>query len=237
MKGFWVRRWVGVLKAEEDKMKLVLLGAPGSGKGTQGERIAKKYNIPQVSTGDLLRAAIRDNTPLGIKAKEYMDQGKLVPDQLILDVMSVRMNDADCKNGYILDGFPRTIAQADGLDKLLAGKKVKLDAVVNIVVSDDEVVKRLGGRRQCKKCSAVYHVRFSPPKKNANLCDKCGGELYQRDDDKEATIKNRLKVYKEQTAPLISYYKNLVKDVNGIGNADEIFSNVSSLIDNLAAAK
>lgn len=217
-------------------MKLVLLGAPGSGKGTQGERIAKKYNIPQVSTGDLLRAAIRDNTPLGVKAKEYMDQGKLVPDQLILDVMAVRMNDSDCRNGYILDGFPRTIAQAEGLDKLLAGKKVKLDAVLNIVVSDEDVVKRLGGRRQCKKCSAVYHVQFSPPK-NANVCNKCGGELYQRDDDKDVTIKNRLKVYKDQTAPLINYYKGLVKDVNGVGNTEEIFGKVSSLIDNLAAAK
>lgn len=214
-------------------MRLVLLGAPGSGKGTQGERISKKYKIPQLSTGDILRAGVKAGTPLGVEAAGYMNSGKLVPDKLILDLMAERMGQSDCKNGYILDGFPRTIAQAKGLDEILKKNGSALNFAVNIDVSDAEVVKRLGGRRQCSKCSAVYHKDFSPSKKGES-CDKCDGKLYQRDDDKEETIKNRLKVYKEQTSPLIDYYKakGILKTVDGsLGGIEDIFARISSLID------
>ncbi len=206
-------------------MKLVLLGAPGSGKGTQGERIAKKFGIPQLSSGDMLRAAIRSGSELGKKASEFIDRGALVPDEVTLGLMAERLKQNDCKGGYVLDGFPRTIAQATGLDGILKKNGDELDAAVNINVSEEEVIKRLGGRRQCSKCSSVYHVTFSPSKKGS-LCDKCGGELYQRGDDKEETIKNRLKVYKEQTAPLIGYYKKILIDIDGRGRADEIFERI-----------
>jgi adenylate kinase len=210
-------------------MRMILLGAPGSGKGTQGERIASKYRIPQVSTGDLLRAAIRNGTDLGKKANEYMSKGSLVPDTLILELTGRRLQEADCKNGYILDGFPRTIGQAKGLSDMLAKLGDKIDVVLNIVVTEKEVLKRLGGRRQCTKCSAVYHKEFSPPKKDG-VCDKCNSPLYQRDDDKEETIKNRLKVYKEQTAPLIDFYKATVKNVDGSKDPAKVFEEVCSLI-------
>lgn len=210
-------------------MRIVLLGAPGSGKGTQSEKIAAKYRIPQISSGDLLRAAIRNGTELGKKANEYMSKGALVPDALTLELMSRRMQEPDCKDGYILDGFPRTVVQARGLDELLKKLGSKIDAVLNIAVAEDEVLRRLGGRRQCTKCSAIYHVEFSPSK-NSGACDKCGSPLYQRDDDKEATIKNRLKVYREQTAPLIDYYKVSVKNVDGSRDPAKIFEDVCSLI-------
>lgn len=213
-------------------MIIVLLGAPGSGKGTQGERIAAKLGIPKLSSGDILRANIRNKTPLGKEAEGYMSKGNLVPNKLVLDMMKDRLNAADCKNGYILDGFPRTVPQAEGLDEILRSLGSKIDVALNIDVSDDEVIKRLGGRRQCTKCSAVYHIEFSPSSKG-NLCDKCGGELYQRDDDKEATIRNRLKVYKAETAPLMDYYKAILKDVDGSGKADDIYKKVGSLIDKL----
>lgn len=210
-------------------MKLVLLGAPGSGKGTQGEKIAKKYNIPQLSTGDILRRAIKDGTELGKKADAFMSRGELVPNNLILDLMSMRIQEQDCKNGYILDGFPRTVEQAEGLDKILTEHGMKIDAVINIDVSEGEVVKRLCGRRQCSKCGAIYHIEFSPSKKGA-FCDKCSAFLYQRDDDKEETIKNRLKVYKEKTAPLINYYEGVLKNIDGSKDPSEVFSKISSLI-------
>lgn len=213
-------------------MRIVLLGAPGSGKGTQGSRIAKKYGIPQLSTGDILRAAIRNKTPLGQKADVYMNRGSLVPNELILDLMAGRMKEADCRNGYILDGFPRTVPQAEGLDKILAGGGIKLDAVINIGVSESDVLARLGGRRQCEKCGAVYHVEFSPSKQG-DKCDKCSGPLYQRDDDKDATIKNRLRVYNEETAPLIGYYKDVLHNVAGSGDVEKIFAEISSLIDKI----
>jgi len=213
-------------------MNLILLGAPGSGKGTQGEKISRKYGIIQLSTGDILRGAIRNGTELGKKAAEYMNKGALVPNELILDLMSVRMKEQDCRNGYILDGFPRTVPQAEGLDVILKNASSKINAVVNIAVTEAEVLKRLGGRRQCSKCGSVYHVAFAPSK-NGAICDKCDGELYQRDDDKDATIRNRLKVYNEQTAPLIDYYKGLLINVDGTLGADDVFANICSLIDKL----
>lgn len=210
-------------------MRLVLLGAPGSGKGTQGEKLSKKLQIPQLSTGDILRSAIRAGTEMGKLADTFMSRGELVPNDVILGLMDERLKKDDCKNGYILDGFPRTIPQAEGLDRILTRSGAKLDAALNIDVKEDEVIKRLGGRRQCSKCSAVYHLEFSPSKKGT-ICDKCGGELYQRDDDKDATIKNRLKVYNKETAPLIDYYKKILKSVDGNGSADDVFRRTCSLI-------
>lgn len=213
-------------------MRLVLLGAPGSGKGTQGERIAKRYNIPQLSTGEILREAIRAGTPLGKKAAEYMNRGELVPDALILEMMSSRIDAPDCSKGYILDGFPRTIEQAEGLDRILAQRGVRVDAVINIDVPETEIIRRLGGRRTCRKCGAIFHNEFSPSK-NGPLCDKCGGELYRRDDDKDDTIKNRIRVYKEKTAPLLEYYKDVVKNIGGSRDPADVFNDISSLIDKI----
>lgn len=211
-------------------MRVVLLGAPGSGKGTQGERITKKYGIPQLSTGDILRKAIREGTELGAKAKGFINKGELVPDLVIVGLMAARLAEADCRNGYILDGFPRTIGQAKGLDEILKKMKFRLDAAICINVSEESVVLRLGGRRQCSKCSTIYHVEFQPPKKTG-ICDKCGSELYQRDDDKEETIRNRLKIYRSETAPLMDYYKDILHDVDGARDPAEVFKDVSSLIE------
>jgi len=213
-------------------MIIVLLGAPGCGKGTQGSRLARKYSVPQLSSGDILRAAIRNGTSLGKEASRFMEKGELVTNELILGMMDERMKEPDCSRGYILDGFPRTVPQAKGLDEILKKLGARIDKVFNIEVSDNEVVRRLGGRRQCTKCSAVYHVDFSPSKEESK-CDKCGGALYQRGDDKEATIKNRLKIYKEETAPLIEYYKNNIVNIDGAGSADAIFDNICSLIDKI----
>jgi len=213
-------------------MIIVLLGAPGCGKGTQGSRLAKKYAIPQISSGDLLRSAIRNGTELGKKAGEFMNRGALVPIDLILGMMDERMREPDCANGCILDGFPRTVPQAKGLNEILQKANLSISAVVNIEVSDDEVIRRLSGRRQCTKCGAVYHIAFSPSTKG-DMCDKCSGELYQRDDDKDATIKNRLKIYKEETAPLIEYYKKIILNVDGAGSADVIYDKICSLIDKI----
>ena len=213
-------------------MRLVLLGAPGSGKGTQGAKISARYDIEQLSTGDILRAAIREKSPLGVKAEGIMARGELVPDDLVVALMAQRLKQPDCNRGYILDGFPRTVGQAKGLAKILAGSSAKLDGAINIAVNDDVVVRRLSGRRQCPKCSAVYHVDFLPPKKSG-LCDKCGVGLYQRDDDKVETIQNRLKVYRRETLPLISYYKDILHDVDGSLNDEAVFGQISSLIDKL----
>lgn len=212
-------------------MKLVLIGPPGCGKGTQAVLIQEEYKIPQVSTGDILRAAIRKGTPLGGKAAGYMNAGNLVPDQLIIDLMNERIKGEDCRDGYILDGFPRTLKQAEALDELLKNAGHKLDMVISIEVDDNEVVARLSGRRQCTNCGDGYHLIFKRPKRE-NVCDKCGSALYQRDDDKEETVRARLSVYREQTSPLINYYQNagLLKTVNGLGTIDEIFKRVSSLI-------
>jgi len=214
-------------------MKLILVGPPGSGKGTQAVLIREEFNIPQISTGDMLRAAVREGSELGKKADGFMSSGRLVPDDLIIDLAKERLAKDDCANGYILDGFPRTVAQAEALDDLLTATNQKLDSVVSIDVDDEEVVRRLSGRRQCKKCGDGYHVEFKKPSQEG-ICDKCGSELYLRDDDKEETIRNRLAVYREQTSPLLDFYekKGLLKRVAGVGSIDDIFKKVSSLIKN-----
>jgi len=208
-------------------MRIVLLGPPGGGKGTQAQKLLGQFKIPQLSTGDLFRAAVKNQTDLGNKAKQYMDQGKLVPDQIVIGMVKERLLQKDCQKGFILDGFPRTIGQAEALDKMLPELKMKLDSVVEIAVPDQDVIKRLSGRRTCSKCGAMYHIEFNPPKKDMK-CDKCGAELFQRDDDNEKTIKARLEVYHNQTAPLISYYqkKGLFKKVEGVGSIDDIFSRI-----------
>lgn len=219
-------------------IRLVLMGPPGCGKGTQGKKLEAKYRTPQLSTGDILRQAVRDRTPIGIKAKGYMDGGNLVPDAVMIDIIRERIAASDCENGYILDGFPRTIAQAEALDGLFAKRGERLLAAVNLDVPDEEVVARLSGRRQCKECGTGYHVEFNKSKRDG-ICDACGGPLYQRDDDNEATVRSRLNVYKEKTAPLLDYYrkKNLLSNVPGTGSIDDIFGRICSLIDGKAGAK
>ena len=208
-------------------MRLILLGPPGAGKGTQAKRLTDKFGIPQISTGDILRAAVREGTPLGKTAKECMDAGKLVPDAVVIGIIEERLKAADCKPGFMLDGFPRTVPQADALKEVVAKMGLKMDHVVSIEVPNEELVVRLTGRRTCKACGAGYHVTFDPPKA-AGACDKCGGALFQRDDDKEETIRARLKVYDEQTAPLIAYYKNagLLRPIEGRGGMEEIFGRI-----------
>ena len=212
-------------------MKLVLLGAPGAGKGTQAKKLTEKYTVPQISTGDILRKAVADGTPLGKEAKSYMDKGELVPDSVVIGLVKERIVRDDCKNGYILDGFPRNTSQAEVLDKVLADMKAPLDTALSVDVEKDALMKRLTGRRTCKGCQQMYNVHFSPPKKEG-VCDKCGGELYQRDDDKEETIKNRLDVYEKSTAPLIDYYskKGILKSVKGEGSIEDIFNNICSIL-------
>lgn len=183
-------------------MNLIFLGPPGVGKGTIAKEIVKQKNIPQISTGDLLRAAVKEGSELGIKAKEYMDAGKLLPDGLVTTLLEERIKKEDCKNGFILDGFPRTIPQAEALEG-----EVKINKVLNFKALDKTIIQRLSGRRTCKSCNAIFHITNIPPKVEG-ICDKCGGELFQRDDDKPEAIKKRLEVYQQQTAPLIDYYKN-----------------------------
>ncbi|OGW58625.1 MAG: adenylate kinase [Nitrospirae bacterium RBG_16_43_8] len=208
-------------------MRIVLLGAPGAGKGTQAKKLIDKYGIPQISTGDILRQNVAEGTPLGKKAKSYMDKGELVPDSVVLGIVEDRLKKDDCKKGYILDGFPRNTAQAEALDKILASLGMSLTGVLSIDVPKDDLMKRLTGRRTCKGCGQMYNIYFSPSK-NERVCDKCGGALFQRGDDKEETIKRRLDVYDAQTAPLIDYYKKggILKSVTGVGSIDEIFSKV-----------
>jgi adenylate kinase len=212
-------------------MIILFLGAPGAGKGTQASIIAKKLGIPHISTGDIFREAVSKGTELGKKAKEYMDRGELVPDEIVIGIVKERIVADDCKNGFVLDGFPRTVAQAEALDRVLSEIDRKIDYVLNIVVSEDGVVKRLTGRRTCKNCGAVYHVIFNPPQKEG-VCDVCGGELYQRDDDKEETVRNRLQVYFEKTAPLIDYYRNkgVLVDINGEQTVDEVTKEIERVI-------
>ncbi len=213
-------------------MRLVLLGAPGAGKGTQAKKLIEKYGIPQISTGDILRKAVADGTPLGKEAKVIMDKGELVPDKIVLGLVEERVKQADCKKGFILDGFPRNTAQAEALDKLLNDLQMPLDSALSVDVPKEDLMKRLTGRRTCKKCQQMYNVYYSPPKKGA-ICDKCGGELFQRGDDKEDTIKKRLDVYDAQTAPLIDYYskKGIRKSVMGTGSIDEIFNKVCNILE------
>lgn len=204
-------------------MNMILLGPPGCGKGTQAKILIDTCHIPQISTGDILRGAIKKGSPLGIEAKTYMDQGSLVPDQLVIGIIEERLQQADCVRGFILDGFPRTVAQAEALDSTLSKAGLKLEYVFNIEVVDEELIKRLTGRRVCRKCGESFHITFNPPEKEG-LCDSCGGELYQRDDDREETIRNRLKVYQAQTAPLITFYeeKDILHSVDGVGSIEEI---------------
>lgn len=208
-------------------MRLVLLGAPGAGKGTQAKILVEKYGIPQISTGDLLRAAVAAGTALGKEAKSYMDKGELVPDSVVLGMVEERLKQDDCKKGYILDGFPRNTKQAEALDKMLSSLGMSLTAALSVDVPFDDLMKRLTGRRTCKACGQMYNVYFNAPKKEG-VCDKCGGELFQRDDDKEETIKKRLEVYNAQTAPLIDYYgkKGILKSVAGTGSIDDIFKKI-----------
>lgn len=204
-------------------MNIILLGAPGAGKGTQGKNLSEKFRIPQISTGDILRANVRSKTELGLKAKEYMDKGVLVPDDVVVGMVSGRINEDDARGGFILDGFPRNIHQAEVLEKTLASLGKKIDAVIGIEVDRKELVRRLSGRRVCRKCGASFHVIFNPPV-NIGMCDKCSSEIYQRDDDKEDTIEARLKVYEQETLPLVEYYSNkgLYRPVDGKGNVDQI---------------
>lgn len=213
-------------------MRLVLLGAPGAGKGTQAKKLIEKYGIPQISTGDILRKAVTDGTPLGKEAKSYMDKGELVPDSVVIGLVKERLAKDDCQKGFILDGFPRNTSQAQTLDGVLAMMNTPITVALSVDVDKDDLMKRLTGRRTCKKCQQMYNVYFSPSKKDG-VCDKCSGELFQRDDDKEATIKNRLDVYEKSTAPLIEYYKKkgILKSVMGVGSIDEIFNKVCAVLD------
>ena len=212
-------------------MKIIMLGAPGAGKGTQAQMIADKFNIPHISTGDIFRANIKNGTELGKKAKEFMDKGLLVPDELTVQLLLDRVANDDCKNGYVLDGFPRTIPQADVLDAELTKLGDKVDFAVNVDVPDENIVRRMSGRRACLKCGATYHIEHIPPKKEG-ICDKCGSELVQREDDKPETVQNRLSVYHEQTQPLIDYYdkKNILKTVDGTKDMQEVFNEIVKIL-------
>ena len=212
-------------------MKVVMLGAPGAGKGTQAKKIAAKYSIPHISTGDIFRANIKNGTELGKKAKTYMDQGLLVPDELVVDLVVDRVNQEDCANGYVLDGFPRTIPQAEALTKALAGQGQKLDYAIDVDVPDENIVRRMGGRRACVGCGATYHLEYAPPKQEG-ICDSCGGELILRDDDKPETVTKRLNVYHEQTQPLIDYYTEagILKTVDGTVDIEEVFRSVTEIL-------
>ena len=212
-------------------MKIVMLGAPGAGKGTQAVNIAKEFDIPHVSTGDIFRANIKNGTELGMKAKEYMDKGALVPDEVTMGMLLSRISEPDCKNGYVLDGFPRTIPQAESLKKALSDKGDALDVAVNIDVPDEVIEGRMSGRRSCPKCGASYHVTFTPPKKEG-ICDLCGAELIQRADDKPETVKARLATYHEQTQPLIDFYKKegILKEVDGTKAPSEVFKAITEAI-------
>ena len=212
-------------------MKIIMLGAPGAGKVTQAKKIAAKYQIPHISTGDIFRANIKNGTELGKKAKTYMDQGLLVPDELVCDLVVDRVQQADCEKGYILDGFPRTIPQAESLDKALAALGESVDYAVNVEVPDENIVKRMGGRRACVGCGATYHMEFAPTKKEG-ICDTCGAELILRDDDKPETVQKRLGVYHDQTQPLIEYYhkKGILRDVDGTMDMEEVFQAIVKIL-------
>ena len=212
-------------------MKIIMLGAPGAGKGTQAKKIAEKYQIPHISTGDIFRANIKNGTELGKKAKTYMDQGLLVPDELVCDLVVDRVKQEDCKNGYILDGFPRTIPQAESLDEALGQMGESLDYAINVDVPDEHIVNRMSGRRACVGCGATYHMVYAPTKKEG-VCDVCGAELILRDDDKPETVQKRLSVYHEQTHPLIDYYKGkgILKDVDGTKDMDVVFQAITDIL-------
>ena len=212
-------------------MKIVMLGAPGAGKGTQAIKIADKYGIPHISTGDIFRANIKGGTELGMKAKSYMDKGELVPDEVTIGMLLNRISESDCVQGYVLDGFPRTIPQAESLTKALSDKGDKIDFALDINVPDENIVKRMSGRRACPKCGATYHIVYAAPKAE-NICDKCGSELIIRSDDKPETVQDRLNVYHKQTEPLIAYYKNegVLKEVDGTQDLEKVFEDVVNIL-------
>lgn len=212
-------------------MKLILLGPPGAGKGTQAKMLTERFGIPQISTGDILRAAVKDGTPMGLKAKTFMDAGALVPDSVVVGIVQERLQKDDCRPGFILDGFPRTEAQADALGETLIALGKELDAVVSLVVDVEALVERLTGRRTCRQCGRGYHLRFDPPKRSG-FCDACDGELYQRDDDREETIRHRLGVYAAQTSPLIAYYaaRGQLRTVDGMLPIDTVQERILQLL-------
>ena len=212
-------------------MKIIMLGAPGAGKGTQAKMIAEKYSLPHISTGDIFRANIKNGTELGMEAKSYMDKGQLVPDELTVKILLDRVAKDDCKNGYVLDGFPRTIPQAKVLEDALNKTGEKIDYAINVDVPDENIIKRMSGRRACVNCGATYHIVNVPPRKEG-ICDKCGNELILRDDDKEETVKNRLTVYHDQTQPLIDFYseRNVLKNVDGTLDMMDVFKAITDIL-------
>jgi adenylate kinase len=213
-------------------MNLILLGPPGAGKGTQAERISDIYNIPPISTGDIFRENLKEGTELGLKAKEYMDRGELVPDKGVIDIVEDALSKPDKENGFILDGFPRTVAQADALKEMLQKMDRPLDRVLNIAVPDQVVIERLTARRTCRSCGTVYHLLFNPPQQEG-ICDQCGGELYRRDDDSEETVMARLEEYRAKTQPLIDYYREegLLRDVEGSAGMEEVLEAIRAILD------
>lgn len=212
-------------------MKIIMLGAPGAGKGTQAKMIAEKYSLPHISTGDIFRANIKNGTELGMEAKKYMDQGQLVPDELTVKILLDRVAKDDCKNGYVLDGFPRTIPQAEVLDKALTELNEKIDFAIDVDVPDENIINRMSGRRACVSCGATYHVVYNAPKKE-NICDTCGSELVLRDDDQPETVKKRLTVYHDQTQPLIDYYtkKGVLRTVDGTVDMKDVFTAIVNIL-------
>lgn len=211
----------------DDDMRLILLGPPGAGKGTQAANIVDKYHVPHISTGDIFRKNIKEGTALGKEAKAFMDRGELVPDTLVNEIVADRLREEDCKAGFLLDGFPRTVAQAEALDQVLATMNCSLNNVVNIQVDPNLLVERAVGRRICRDCGATYHIKFNPSKVEA-ICDKCSGELYQRSDDNEETVSNRVRVYVEETSPLVAYYtaKGIILNLDGQKAIDEVFDDI-----------
>ncbi len=209
-------------------MKLILLGPPGAGKGTQASEIVKKYNVPHISTGDIFRKNIKEGTQLGLKAKEYMDKGLLVPDELVVEIVKDRLLEDDCKSGFLLDGFPRTVVQAQALDKVLTESNMNLDKVINIQVDKTVLVDRAVGRRICKNCGATFHIKYNPSKVDGK-CDVCQGDLYQRADDNEETVSKRIQVYLDQTEPLIGYYteQSIISTIDGQQSIDKVFQNIA----------
>ena len=213
-------------------MKIIMLGAPGAGKGTQAKMLADRYGIPHISTGDIFRANIKNNTPLGQQAKAYMDAGQLVPDELVVDLVIDRIKNADCMKGFIFDGFPRTIPQAEALTNALNNQNEKIDYAIEVAVPDDNIINRMGGRRACVGCGATYHVEFNPPKVEG-ICDKCGAKLILRDDDKPETVKERLQVYHAQTQPLIDFYaaKGAHVAIDGTQDIMKVFEDICKVLD------
>ena len=212
-------------------MRIVLLGPPGAGKGTQAKLLQEHFRIPKISTGDILRQAAADGTSLGKQANEYMDRGELVPDALIIEIVEERLAEADCRDGFLLDGFPRTVTQAEALEQMLARKNLALDGAVSLKVPRKELVARLSGRRTCRQCGHMYHILFNPPKHDL-VCDDCGGELYQRDDDREETIRHRLDIYAQETAPVLEHYRaaGLLREVEGTGTREDVAGRIQATL-------